>query len=159
MHIFRKALEVFGMKLEGSYTFKASRQAVWRHMLDPEHLAKCLPGGKALEKIGDNRYRAEMTIGVAAIKGTYTGTIELLDMREPEHYKMVVEGSGGPGFVKGEGELELEEVDGSTKVTYKGEATVGGTIAGVGQRMLGGVAKLLIDQFFKCMEKQVLEGK
>lgn len=147
------------MKLEGTYTFKANRETVWRHMLDPECLAKCLPGGKALEKIGDNKYRAEMTIGVAAIKGTYSGTIELLDLREPENYRMIVEGSGGPGFVKGDGELQLEAIQGYTKVTYRGEATVGGTIAGVGQRMLGGVAKLLIDQFFKCMDRQIQEGK
>ena len=71
---------------------------------------------------------------------------------------MNVEGSGGPGHMKGGGLLELREDGGQTVVTYDGDAQVTGKIASVGQRLLGVTAKQLINQFFKCMEKRLEDG-
>ena len=40
-----------------------------------------------------------------------------------------------------------------TLVKVDGEAQVGGTIARVGQRLLGGVNRMMMDKFFTCLQK------
>jgi len=45
----------------------------------------------------------------------------------------------------------LAPKDTGTLLHYSGDITAGGPIAGVGQRMIGGAARMVIDQFFKCV--------
>ncbi len=139
------------MKIEGSADIPAPREKVWAAFLDPDILAQALPGCEKLEAIGPNEYKATMKVGVAAIKGTFEGKVKLSDLEPPNRYRMAVEGSGGPGFVRGEAGMQMSDVDGGTKVSYDADVQVGGLIASVGQRMLGGVTKMMLDQFFTKM--------
>ena len=139
------------MKIEGSADIPAPREKVWAAFLDPNILAKALPGCEKLEAIGPNEYKATMKVGVAAIKGTFEGKVKLSDLEPPNRYRMAVEGSGGPGFVRGDAGMQMTDVDGGTKVSYDADVQVGGLIASVGQRMLGGVTKMMLDQFFTRM--------
>jgi hypothetical protein len=143
------------VKVEGSYTFDAPRDRVWTMLMNPEALKNCVPGCESLTPNGENAYEASMKVGVAMIKGNYKGTIKLTDIAEPGSYKMNVEGKGGSGFVKGVAAIELIDQGASTQVNVLGDGNVGGTVAGVGQRMLGGVAKMLMGQFFECLKKQL----
>jgi carbon monoxide dehydrogenase subunit G len=118
-------------------------------------IAQCMPGCEGLTAIGPDRYEATMKIGIAAVKGTYKGKVTIKDKQPPAHYVLSGEGSGGPGFLQGDMAIDLEEQDGQTLLKYSADAKVGGLIAGVGQRMLGGVAKMMVDQFFKKMESFV----
>lgn len=140
------------MKIEGSYTFKAPRQKVWDVLLDPKILAQCMPGCENLQEVGPDQYEATMKVGVAAVKGTYKGKVSIKEKQPPSHYVLNGEGSGGPGFMQGEMSIDLEEKDGQTVLKYSTDAKVGGLIAGIGQRMIGGVAKMMVDQFFKKIE-------
>ena len=139
------------MKIEGSADIPAPREKVWAAFLDPDVLAQALPGCEKLEAIGPNEYKATMKVGVAAIKGTFEGKVKLSDLEPPNRYRMAVEGSGGPGFVRGDAGMRMSDVDGGTKVSYDADVQVGGLIASVGQRMLGGVTKMMLDQFFTRM--------
>jgi uncharacterized protein len=144
------------MKISGSYTMNADRKAVWDRLLDPDTLWNCLPGVQKLDKTGENEYDLAMNVGVGMIKGTYEGKVRLSDINEPTDYKMYVEGSGRPGFVKGTGKIDLEDKeDGTTEITYDGDVEVGGPVGSVAQRMLGSVSKRMVDQFFKCVEEQI----
>jgi carbon monoxide dehydrogenase subunit G len=143
------------MKIEGSQTLNAPRERVWAALTDQEVLRRCIPGCESLEKTAENTYTATLKAGVGPIKGVFKGTVRLEDMRPPEHYRIVVEGKGGPGFVKGLGDLDLEEVDGKTVIKYSGDLQVGGTIAGVGQRMIQATAKMMASQFFSRLENEV----
>lgn len=146
------------MRIEGNRRFPASREKVWELFTDPEALKAATPGAEELTAIGEDRYRAVMTVGVAGIRGTFEGTIELKDKQFPESYTMVIQGSGGPGFVNVEGDLKFEADGDETIVHYDWTVQVGGTIAGVGQRVLGGVGRWLIGEFFKKMEEQLAAG-
>lgn len=146
------------MKIEGSHDVPAPRQAVWEAFLDPERLRQAIPGCEKLEALGNDEYRAVMKVGVAAVKGTFEGKVRLFDKKPPEAYRMAVEGSGAPGFVRGETQITLSEIEGGTRVGYAADVQVGGLIAGVGQRMLGGVSKMLADQFFNRLS-QLLQGQ
>jgi uncharacterized protein len=141
------------MKLEGSYEVKAPRQKVWSAFLDPETLRKAIPGCEKLEMVGPDEYKATLKIGVAAVKGTFEGKVRLLDKKPSDSYRLAAEGSGGPGFVRADTLISLDDIEGGTRVSYSADVQVGGLIAGVGQRMLGGVSKMMADQFFNRMSE------
>ncbi|MGH9939739.1 MAG: SRPBCC family protein [Blastocatellia bacterium] len=144
------------MKVEGSHTIKAPRELLYQLMIDPEILRRCVPGVQSLEAAGDGSYKMTLKAGVGSIKGAFTGSIRLDEMREPEHYKMIVDAKGPPGFLKGEGSIDLVEQGEETLVNYSGETSVGGTIAGVGQRMVQSTAKMMAGQFFAAIEAEAV---
>jgi carbon monoxide dehydrogenase subunit G len=147
------------MKFEGSHDVPAPRQTVWEAFLDPDRLKKAIPGCEKLEAIGPDEYKATMKVGVGGVKGTFEGKVKLSEKKPPESYKMAVEGSGGPGFVRGDTVITLSDTDGGgTRVAYSADVQVGGLIASVGQRMLGGVSKMMADKFFGKMS-ELLQGK
>src|SRR5947209_8131143 len=142
---------ITGMKVEGAYTFPGQPQQVWDLLLDPESLRQCIPGVESLTETSPDHWDAVMRVGVAAIKGTYKGKVGIVDKQPPSAYTLEVEGSGGPGFVKGTAKISLAAEGDGTRVTVDGDGQVGGMLAGVGQRMLPGVAKMLMNQFFECL--------
>lgn len=145
----------YQLKIDGSYIFNAPRERVWQVLLDPKVLAQCVPGCESLNEVGPDQYEAIMKVGVASVKGTYKGKVSIKDKQAPTHYILSGEGSGGPGFMQGDVAVDLEENDGQTVLKYSTDAKVGGLIASVGQRMLNGVAKMMLDQFFKKVESFV----
>jgi carbon monoxide dehydrogenase subunit G len=147
------------MKIEGSTDIPAPRERVWKAFLDPATLAQAIPGCEKLEAAGEGEFRATMKVGVAAIKGTFEGKVRLSDLEPPNRYRMAVEGNGSPGFVRGDASMELSDIDGGTRVSYSADVQVGGLIASVGQRMLGGVSKMMLDQFFGRMTEILTAGK
>lgn len=142
------------MKIEGTHELSAPRGRVWQALTDPAVLQRCIPGCEGLERTGENAYAATLRAGVGSIKGVFKGSVRLEDVRAPEHYRMVVEGKGQPGFLKGTGDLDLEEREGVTVVRYAGDVQVGGTLASVGQRMIQGAAKMMASQFFTAVEAE-----
>ncbi|HET9490539.1 MAG TPA: carbon monoxide dehydrogenase subunit G [Methylomirabilota bacterium] len=146
------------MKIEGAHDVPAPRAKVWDAFLDPEQLRQAIPGCEKLEAIGNDEFKATMKIGVAAVKGTFEGKVKITDKAPPNSYRMMVEGSGGPGFVRGETLISLSDIENGTRVSYNADVQVGGLIAGVGQRMLGGVSKMLADQFFSRMSQLLQAG-
>lgn len=143
------------MKVDSTYELKAPRERVYAALTQPEVLRRAIPGCESLEKIDENVYAATLKSGIGAIKGTFKGDVHLEDMRPPEHYRIVVQGKGALGFAKGAADFDLEEKDGGTLIKYSGEMQIGGTIAGVGQRMISGAAKMMAGQFFAALEKEV----
>jgi|SRR5882672_2832491 len=144
------------MKIEGSHTIKAPRVSLYQLMIDPEILLRCVPGCQSLEAAGDGFYKMTLKAGVGSIKGVFMGSIKLEEMREPEHYKMIVDAKGPGGFLKGEGLINLTEQGEETMVKYTGETNVGGTIASVGHRMVQSTAKMMAGQFFAAIEAEAV---
>jgi hypothetical protein len=143
------------VKLEGTYTFEAPREVVWAALLDPEVLAKTMPGCERLERTGDNEYQGEIKIRVGPVQGKFQGTVKLSDINELESYSMEVDGKGAPGFMKGTGAVKLEPQGDSTLMHYSGDAQVGGRIASVGQRLLDSSAKAITRQSLDSLNKQI----
>jgi carbon monoxide dehydrogenase subunit G len=147
------------MKIDGTHEINAPRERVYALLTDPEVLRRCIPGCESLDKTEENAYTTTLKAGVGMIKGTFKGNVKLAEMRPPEHYRIVVDGKGAPGFVKGTGDFDLEEQDGATLIRYAGEMQVGGTIAGIGQRMIQGAAKMMAARFFTALEAEALPNR
>jgi len=143
------------VKVEGSYLLPGTPGQVWAFLMDPARLAKCLPGCERLEPDGPDRYKAAVKFALAAISGKYAGSLEFTEKKPPRSLRMKIEGKGVPGFMKGEGDLELVDKRGQTELHYRGEAQVGGLIAAVGQRMIDAAARKIIQQFFDCAAAQL----
>lgn len=143
------------MRIEGSAFFAAPRDRVYAVFTDPAVLARATPGVQSLRQAGEDRYEAVMKMGVAGITGTYNGSLTLTAKRPPEHYELGISGQGAPGFVQGTGVFDFEAEGDGTRVRYVWDVQVGGLVAGVGQRVLSGVARMIIDQFMKAMEKAI----
>lgn len=136
------------MKLSGTAHLAASPDRVWAALNDPVVLARTIPGCHALNEVGSDDYTMTITAGVASIKGTYLGKVRISDRVEPTSYVLHASGSGGPGTVSADCLVTLAADGGGTTVGYEADAVVGGVIAGVGQRVIAGVAKKMAGVFF-----------
>lgn len=144
------------MKISGTAALKATPQQVWDAFHDPEVLARCLPGCESLTEVGIHEYAMTVTAGVAAIKGTYDGKVALVDPQHPERFTMKAQGAGGPGTVDADVVVHLSpSAAGGTDLSYDADATVGGMIGGVGQRMLSGVTRKMAGQFFEAVDDDI----
>lgn len=147
------------MKISGTNTLTAPVDQVWGAMLDPAVLARCLPGCEALTTTGPDRYAMRVTAGVAAIRGTYDGEVAITDKDEPDSLRMRASGSGAPGTIDATVDVRLAPGDGGgTVLSYDADATVGGTIGGVGQRMLAGVTRKMAGEFFTALDTDIATG-
>ena len=141
-----------------SHTFDAPRTAVWDAMLDPEVLARVIPGVQHFERVAEDRYDATLKLGLPAVRGEYRGQVRIRDKeQDPERYSYVLEGSGRgtQGWVEGSARIALMETDGRTRMDADVEARIGGRIAGVAQRMMEGVAKMLAEEFFASFGREL----
>ncbi len=144
------------MKVSGEHTINAPREQVWEAINDLDVLARIVPGCQRLEQTGDNEFEGTLKIGIQAIKGVYNGKIRLEDVTPPEHYRLSLNGKGANGVVDGGGTVDLEDAGGGkTLMKYSGDAKIGGTLASVGQRLIEGTAKQLINQSLKALEEQI----
>jgi len=136
------------VKISGSSTLALPPERAYEMMQDPEMLAKAMPGCESLERIGPDEYRMKMKLAMASISGAFEGKVRITDQQPPNSFRLVVEGTGKIGFMKGEGLLKLTPAGEGTEVTYEGDVQVGGTIAAVGQRLIDVTAKMMIKRFF-----------
>ncbi|XVQ13757.1 SRPBCC family protein [Spirillospora sp. CA-255316] len=143
------------MKVTGSATIAAPLTRVWDALQDPAVLARTIPGCHSLEPTGPDAYRMTVTAGVASIKGTYVGSVRLADPDPPRSFVLRAQGQGAPGTVDATVLVRLSAGEGGTRVDYDADAVVGGMIGGVGQRMLGSVAKKTAGEFFAAVERSL----
>jgi hypothetical protein len=143
------------MELDAAYAFDAPASQVWDLLMDPDTIAACLPGCRHLRPVGDNSFEADLAVGVAAISGSFRMTITLQEKNPPTSYRLVVDGTGRPGFVNGRALVALEPAGSRTTVRVSAQASVGGMLARVGQRLLEGVARMTMDRFYGCLASRL----
>jgi len=143
------------MDISGTYTFDAPSARVWDLLMDPDVIASCIPGCDRFEPEGDDRYRARLTVALAAVTGTYEGLVVLSDKIPLTSYRLTGEGQGRAGFVKGSSVITLRAGGETTTVEVVATVQAGGTIARVGQRLIGSVSKMMLDRFFACLQGKI----
>ncbi len=142
------------MKLNGSHTIDAPREKVFEMLQDQDVLAKATPGVNSMEMEREGCFKANLSLGIGPVKGSFDGTVEITEKEAPESMTLAVEGQGGPGGVKAVGKLRLEEQEDKTVIHWEGTPRISGRIASVGARLVGGVAKKLAGQFFDSISEQ-----
>jgi carbon monoxide dehydrogenase subunit G len=146
------------MEISGTYTFDAPPDRVWTLLMDPAVISDCIPGCDKFEPAGENSFRVRLKVALAAITGTYEGTVTLTDQVPPTSYRLVAEGQGRPGFVKGTSVITLRPEGSATIVDISATVQTGGAIARLGQRLIGGVSKMMLDLFITCLQGKLAKG-
>ena len=147
------------MRIAGEATLEAPLEAVWEALLDPAVLVRTIPGCERLETVGENSYSMTVTVGIAAIRGTYAGACTITDLHPHESLRLKAEGTGAPGTIAADVDVRFSaNEDGTTTLQYDADTVVGGMIGGVGQRMLSSVSRRLAMEFFTAIEKAVTGG-
>jgi len=144
------------MKIQGQYKLPVPQQKAYDALMDPDMLARTLPGCEALEPVGPDEYKMKMKVALAAMQGLFEGKVKLEDANPPTGYTLKVEGKGRIGFINGGGSFTLEpDGENETTVNYEGDVKVGGMIAGVGSRLLDMTSKMMIKRFFSSLTKEL----
>ena len=136
------------MKISGAHVVPVPQERAYALLQDPVVLGRSMPGCDALQEIGDGEYHMKMKMVLASISGLFDGKVRIAEPNPFTSFRLIVDGSGKIGFMKGDGLLTLSAVDGGTNIQYDGTVEVGGTIAAVGQRLLDTTAKMIIKRFF-----------
>lgn len=146
------------MIVEGRYTFPATRDVIFEMLLDPAVIAKTMPGATEMVKVTHEKYAGKLRIGIGAITAAeFEVSVTLADVLRPEHYTMLIDGQGKFGFTRGTALIELapDGASGGTEMHFRADMQVGGKIAGVGQRLLDSVGKLLTRQGLDALAREV----
>lgn len=142
------------LSASGSTQIPATPEEVFDVLMDPEALAKVIPGCRELEQIGENSYRADVTISIGMIKARYEATIALSDIKRPHSLRLQGSGVSSLGGAEGGGDIVLEANGQGTLMKYQYEAEVQGKVAAVGGRMLEGAARMVLGQLFEQLGRQ-----
>ena len=143
------------MKIEYTYTFDLPRDVVWRYIQDQQVLRSALPGCRSFEESENGVYLAEMGLNVGPIKGLFTTEVQQTNQIPPSSYRLIVKGKGKPGEIDATADMFIKDVKNVSQVTCVADVEVTGVLASVGQRVMGGVAKIILGQFFKAAEKEM----
>jgi carbon monoxide dehydrogenase subunit G len=146
------------VKLQSTYLLPAPRDRVYAAITDPAVLQRVIDGCEKMVQTGEDAYDAHLKIGVAGLKGSYVGKVELKDKRPPESYTLLISGKGGPGFVKGSARIQLIEKAEQTELRCDADAQVGGMIAAIGSRLVEAAAKRMMDEFFRKFAAELQPG-
>ncbi len=137
------------MEMSGQHRIRASRQAVWEALNDPEILKQSIPGCEEIEKISDTSLTAKVKLKIGPVSAKFAGAVELSDLDPPNGYTIAGEGKGGAaGFAKGGAKVTLEEDGAATILRYEVNAKVGGKLAQIGSRLVDSTAKKMAEDFF-----------
>ena len=113
------------MDITGSFTFDAPPDRVWALLMDPAIISSCIPGCDSFEPSGDQTYKVRLTVAMAAITGTYDGTVTLADQVAPASYRLIAEGKGRAGFLNGSSDIRLRAEGATTVVDVTGTVQTG----------------------------------
>ena len=147
------------MELKGEYLIPAPKQKVWEELNDPEALKNAIKGCETLDKISENEFTAKVKAKIGPVSAVFNGSVSLTEINAPNSYVISGQGKGGAaGFAKGNVKIILsEDTDkNKTNLVYTGNAQVGGKLAQVGSRLIGGVIKNTADDFFKTFNDNIM---
>ena len=136
------------MKLTGSYKLNVKKEIVWKALNDSNILKQCIPGCESFEREEGNIFNATATNQIGPMNATFSGSVQLSNIKENESYTLSGEGQSSVGFANGRANVKLSEENGITTLSYDVEINVGGKIAQLGSRLIDGVAKKMSDYFF-----------
>ncbi len=142
------------MKLTGKHEFSASAAEVYRRLLDPDRLRSCMPGCERFDALGDDRFSLTFGVPIPAIKGTFDGTVEIVDQVPPESFRMKIDAKGKNGFVTADVAMRIESTGPQSSIVhYDADAQIGGAAASVGQRVITGISRRQVADMMKCLDK------
>jgi putrescine aminotransferase len=145
-------------RVTGERVLAAPPERVWSVLTDANELARAMPGAGSVQPEDGRNFRTTISLQVGPVKDTYDGRLGYEDEQPPTACTIVVETKGRSGRMAGRGAMLLEPHDGTqTLLRYEGDFKVSGAVAGVGQRMIAGVARKTIERTLDGIGRRLTE--
>ena len=143
------------MKIRATHEYNAPPEKIFTALVDPAVLQKCIEGCEQMEKTGEDSYDAKLKIGVAGIKGNYTGKVRIAEKKPPESFTLQAEGNGAPGWVKGTAKIQIAPKGEGSALQCDANGQVGGLVAAVGSRLIEAAGKKMLNDFLRKIGEQL----
>ena len=148
------------MQLTGNKLLNASPARVYGMLMDPNVLAKIVPGVSSLEKLSENSYKSTLSLKIGPVGGSFSGNLQLEDIVPDKSFTLKAQQNSKIGNANAAVKIVLQEAaNNQTEVSFDGDVKLSGVLATMGQRVVGGVANTLTKQFFNNLESELTQGK
>ncbi len=146
-----------GLSASGTVEINATPEGVFEVLNDPSKLAQVIPGCENLTAIGENHYRADVTIKIGIVKARYQVEVKLSELNPPTSFVLSGKGISAMGVSEGSARISLTPRVGGATLQYEYGANVSGKVAAIGGRMIESAAKFVLKQLFEKLG-QVASG-
>lgn len=144
------------MQLIGKQVLNASPSKVWEKLMDTDTLARVIPGVTTLQRVSEHAFTSTLQIKLGPVNGSFSGNVQMEDITEQQKFTLKVQQISKIGNTNAAIKVDLTPVNTTqTEVSFDGDAKLSGLLAGMGQRVIGGVANTLTKQFFTNLEKEL----
>ena len=138
-----------------SFVVRSSPEQVWSFLIDPERVARCLPGAAITGKIDDKTWQGTMTVKVGPVSSSYKGKVAF-EKLDPSSRTAEIVAQGQDVRGRGGADLRLtstlaQKAPGETEVTTTSRVNITGILAQMGRGMVQDVS----DQMFQIFSQRV----
>lgn len=144
------------MQLTGKHVINAGPSRIWKLLMDTDTLARIVPGISKLERTGDNQFKSTLEVKLGPVQSSFTGDLQMENIYEEKNFTLKVQQKSKIGNANAAIIIDLLPLnEKQTEVAFDGDVKLSGMLAGMGQRLVGGVANTLSRQFFTNLEKEL----
>ena len=147
------------MKVEGTKAFAAPREVVWEVLMDPERMAKLLPGVESFEVQDADHWTAavKVPLGMGALKLKFA--FEQVEKRPIDYAKLSAKGQGVGAIVNMQTEFHLAPDGDATTMRWEADVRVAGPVGSMGQRVFQPIVSQQVTSVLDALEAQVDEAR
>lgn len=146
------------MILHNEFTVGAEPDKVWRHLLDMEQVARCLPGATITPTGEENTYDGTMRLKIGPMTVEYRGRAVLRDVDEDARTAVIAlsaREAKGQGTAMATVRNRLAQVEGGTRVQAETELNITGPQAQFGRGVIEDVGGRVMREFSRRLEEQI----
>jgi uncharacterized protein len=146
------------VKLEGTRSFEAPRQAVWEVLNDPARMAKTMPGVESFDVQDERHWTANVKIPLGLGVLPLSIGFEKTEERPIEYARLRAKGTGVGAIMSMETGFHLSEGGGGTDMRWEAEVKITGPVGSMGQRVLQPIVNQQVQNVLAALDKQVQEA-
>jgi len=139
------------VEIRDTCTVDAPAQRVWDALLDPDVVIGCIPGGPAVERVGQDEFAANVSVRVGPFPVTLTICVVVEDKRPPQSCTVRATVDGAGSTARGVARLRLEDAERLTAIHVEGEAEIGGALSLFEGLATRDAVSRGLERFFECV--------
>jgi hypothetical protein len=148
-----------GFRIEETFRVEAPLDRVWRYIIDPHRVVRCLPGAELTGEEAERTYLGRVKVKVGPVTASYSGRAQLADVDEASH-SVRLTGDGRETGGAGSARLVMTSrvialPGGATEIRVEADVDIAGKIVQFGRGMIEGVSKQLFRQFADCVRAEL----
>ncbi len=146
------------MKLQfsGSPEITASRDRVWRRLIDPRFVAASAPGVESVEVIDPTHFTVTSAFGPASMKARLTLDGEMFQLVPGTSAKMRLRGRAAGSEIDVLSTIALRDGGpGRVFLDWSASSELSGRMAGLGARLIEGIVRKMTEQFWTDFARRV----